>query len=139
MINKLWYIDQDVDMTVYRAKFRSSSDAFVHSISGSTLHHLWHHRLCHTGDFATTHINKVADGVPSICTRNPFFSCGDCSNEKMTKKITGYNKNPQRATFLDEIFNMGNGFVRGATTFKNESGPLITNKGFNCCLLIVCR
>ena len=138
MINKLWYIEQDITSTVYRAKIGSSSDAFVRSVTGSTLHHLWHHRLCHSGTFVTNNIDKVADGVPSLKKRNPFFSCGDCSSGKMTEKIRGYNKNPLRATSTGERFNMDYGFVRGSTTFKNETGPLITSKeGFNCYLLIV--
>ena len=79
MINKLWYVEQDITSTVYRAKIGSSSDAFVRSVTGSTLHHLWHHRLCHSGTFVTNNIDKVADGVPSLKKRNPFFSRGDCA------------------------------------------------------------
>ena len=77
MIKKLWYIAQDTTSIVYRAKIRSSSEAFVRSVTGSTIHHLCHHRLCHPGSFTTNHIDKVADGVPSLKNRNPFFSCGD--------------------------------------------------------------
>ena len=138
MNNKLWYINQDIESTLYRAKIRTASDAFVHSVTGSTLHHLWHHRLCHAGKFVTDNIATVADGVPSLKRRNPFFSCGDCSSGKMTDMIKGYNKQPARATQRGGRFNMDYGFVRGKTTFKNEDGPLLTSKdGFNCYLLAV--
>ena len=137
MRNRLWYLEQDITSTVYRAKIAFASDAFVHSMYGSTLHNLWHHRLCHAGQFATFNIDKVVDGVPSLRKRNPFFSCHDCSKGKMTAKIKGSNKDPHRATTPGGRFNMDYGFVRGAHTTKNEDGPLITSKqGYNCYLLI---
>ena len=74
MHNKLWYIEQDIASTVYRAKIRTCSDAFVHAINGTTLHNLWHHRLCHAGKFVTDNIDKAVKGVPSLRKRNPFFS-----------------------------------------------------------------
>jgi len=98
MQNKLWYIDQDVALTLYRSKSGTSSDAFVHSVTRSTLHHLWHHCLCYAGRFVTDNIVKVADGIPSLKKRNPFSSCGDCSSEKMTQQIKGYNKTLDQAT-----------------------------------------
>ena len=137
MHNKLWYIDQDVASTVYRAKIRTCSDAFVHAINGTTLHNLWHHRLCHAGKFVTDNIDKVVDGVPSLRKRNPFFSCWDCSSGKMTQKIKGFNKDPERATVPGGRFCMDYGFVRGNDITKPDDGPLITSKeGYNCYLLI---
>ena len=56
-VNKLWYIEQDITSTVYCAKIGISSDAFVRSVTGSTLHHLWHHRLCHSETFMTNNID----------------------------------------------------------------------------------
>ena len=138
MKNKLWYIDQDVTSTVYRSKINSSSDTFVHSVSGSTLHHLWYHYLCHVGKFVTDNITKVADGVPSLKKRNLFFVCGDCSNGKMTNKIKGYNRDPERAIIQGGRYHVDYGFVLGNDTIKSKIGPLITIKdGFNCYLLIV--
>ena len=96
MQNKLWYIDQDVTSAVYRSKINLSNDTFIHSVYGSTLCHLWHHCLCHTSKFFTDDIAKLADGVPLLKMRNPFFSCGDCSSSKITDKIQGYNKDPER-------------------------------------------
>ena len=95
MENKLWYIDQDVSSTIYRSKIATSSAAFVHSVTGSTLHHLWYHHLCHTGEFVNKNIPQVADGVPSFKQRNPFFSCGDCSSRKMMKKIKRLSQNSE--------------------------------------------
>ena len=116
----------------------TESNAFIHTVTGSTLHNLWHHCLCHTGKFATDHINKVEDGVLCLHARNPFFSCQNCSDGKMTTKIKGYKKEPDRATQICRRFNMDYGFVRGNDTIKNEHGPLITSKnGYNCYLMIV--
>ena len=58
MRNKLWYLEQDITSTVYRANIGPSSDAFVRAVTGSTLHNLWHHRLCHAGKFVTDNIGK---------------------------------------------------------------------------------
>ena len=116
----------------------TASDAFIHKVTGSTLHNLWHHRLCHTGKFATDNIDKVADGVPCLRIRNPFFSCQHCSDGKMTIQKRGYNKDPKRATRICRRFNMDYGFVRGNDTVKNKEGPLITsNDGYNCYLMII--
>ena len=86
MRNRLWYLDQDIASTVYRSTIATASDTFVNRMTGSTLHNLWHHRLCHAGQYVTDHIDKVTDGVPSLRKRNPFFSCTDCSRGKMTSK-----------------------------------------------------
>ena len=94
MHNKLWYIDQDVTSTVYRATIDTASDSFTHSVTGLSLHHLWHHRLCHAGKIIMDNIAKAIDGVPSLKKRNTFFSCGDCSSAKMTDQIKGYNNIP---------------------------------------------
>ena len=115
MRNRLWYFDQDASSTLYRAKIASSSDAFVHAIHGSTLHHLWHHRLCHAGVAVTDHIDKVVLGVPSLRRRNPLFSCQDCSSGKMTTQKKGHATDPLRATLPGGRFHMDYGFVRGAT------------------------
>ena len=74
MRNKLWYLEEDIRSTVYRAKIGHSSDTFVRAITGSTLHKLWRHRLCHAGKFVTDSIEKVVDSVPSLRKRNPLFS-----------------------------------------------------------------
>ena len=98
--NKLWYINQDATSTIYRAKIGQSSDAFVRSIIGSTLHHLWHHMLNHPGQLATDNVNMVVDRVPSLRTRNPFFSCNDCTRGKFTQTLTltRMQKNPYKVT-----------------------------------------
>ena len=75
MRNRLWYFDQDMSSTLYRSTIATASDAFVHAVHGSTLHHLWHHRLCHAGTAVTDHIDKVVLGgsltsgvrTPSFC------------------------------------------------------------------------
>jgi len=108
MCNKLWYIDQDVASTLYCSKIGTSSNAFVHSVTRSTLHHLWYHRLCH------------ADGVPSLKKRNPFFSCGNCSSGKMTQQIKGYNKTPDRATEQGGRFNMDYVFLEERQQLKTR-------------------
>jgi len=110
MRNKLWYISQDVASTIYHAKINESSDAFVRTITGSTLHNLWHHRLCHAGKFATDNIAKIADGISSLRSHKLFFSCNDCTPGKFTNMIKGYNKNPDRATKQGERFNLDYGF-----------------------------
>ena len=79
MRNKLWYTDQNVTLTLYHSKIGTSSNAFVHSVTELTLHHLWHHCLCHAGRFITDNIAKVTDIVPSLKKRNPFFSQQDGS------------------------------------------------------------
>ena len=123
---------------IYRAKINESSDASVRAITGSTLYNLWHHCLCHAGKFSTDNIAKIADGVPSLQSYNPFFSCDDCTCGKFTNMIKCYNKNPDRATKQGYRFNLDYGFVRGDTIFKNEDGALLTSKdGYNCYLLIV--
>ena len=106
MHNKLWFFEQDISSTLYRSKMATDSDAFIHKVTCSTLHNLWHHRLCHTGKFATDNIDKVADGVPCLRARNPFFSCQDCSDGKMTQQKRGYNKDPERATRICGRFNI---------------------------------
>ena len=138
MRNKLWYFEQDISSTLYRSKMATESDAFIHKVTGSTLHNLWHHCLCHTGKLATDHIDKVADGVPCLRARNPFFSCQNCSDGKMTAKIKNYNKEPDHATQICRRFNMDYGFVRGENTIKNEHRPLITsNNSYNFYLMII--
>ena len=135
--NRLWYLEQDITSTFYHSKIATASDAFVQSVTGYTLRNLWHHRLCHAGQFATFNIAKVADGVPSLRKRNPFFSCNDCSRGKMTDQIKGSNKHPDRANTPGGRFNMDYCVIRGAHTTKNEDGLLITSKeGYNCYLLI---
>ena len=49
MHNRLWYLEQDITSTLYRSKIATASNDFVNRVSGSTLHNLWHHRLCHAG------------------------------------------------------------------------------------------
>ena len=137
MHNRLWYLDEDITSTLYRSKIATASDDFVNRVSGSTLHNLWHHRLCHAGKYATDHIDKVTDGVPSLRKRSPFFSCNDCSRGKMTSQMKGYNKTPDRAEIPGGRYHMDYGFVRGKKVIKSEDGPLVTSKeGFNCYLLI---
>ena len=87
MRNQLWYVEQDISSMLYRAKMTTESEAFVHAVTGSTLHNLWYHRLCHRGKFCTENIDKVTDCVPSLRTRNLFFSCHDCNAGKVTAKI----------------------------------------------------
>ena len=82
MRNCLWYLEQDISSTIYRSKIATASDSFVHAVTGSTLHNLWHHRLCHSGQFVTNHIDKVIDGVPSLHKRNPFFSVSLISQQQ---------------------------------------------------------
>ena len=116
----------------------TESEAFVHAVTGSTLHNLWHHHLCHSDKFCTDNIDKVTDGAPSLCTQNPFFPCHDYNAGKTTAKIKGYNKSPIRATLPGGIFNMDYDFVRGEVVIKQEDGPLITSKeGYDCYLIIV--
>ena len=138
MQNKLWFFEQDISSTLYRSKMATDSNAFFYKVTGSTLHNFWHHRLCHTGKFATDNIYKVADGVPCLRTCNPFFSCQNYYHGKVTTKIKGYSKDPERATKVCRRFNMGYGFIRGNDTIKSEDGPLIISKdGCNYYLMII--
>ena len=66
MVNKLWYITQDTASNQYCSQVQECSEAFIKSVSGTTLHNLWHHRLCHAGQFVCDNIDKVVDGVPSL-------------------------------------------------------------------------
>lgn len=137
MRNKLWYILQDTASTIYRAKITSLSFAFIRAVSGTTLHNLWHHRLCHAGKFCTNNIDKVADGVPCLKRRNPLFSCHAWNSGKMTKQIKGHKYDPLRAKGPGRRFNMDFGFVRVKSVTKGEDGPLITFRDrYNYYLLI---
>ena len=123
---------------MHRSKINTLRSTFIHSITGSGLHHLWHYRLCHAGKFVTDNIAKVTDRVPSLKRRHTFFSCDDCSSGKMTNQIKGYSKKTDRTTEQGGRFNMDYALVRGEKTTKNENGPLITSRaGYNCYLLIV--
>ena len=109
----------------------------MHRVTGSTLHNLWHHRLCHAGKCVTDNIDKVADGVPSLRKRSPFFLYNDLSRGKMTNQIRGYSKSPERASTPGGRFHMNYGFVRGSTTIKSEVRPLVISKeGYNCYSLV---
>ena len=111
---------------------------FVYFMYRSNLHKLWHHQLCHGGQFATSKTDKVADGIPSLCKLNSFFSCHNYSSQKMTAQIKGHNKEPNRATQPGKRFNMYYRFVRGVHTTKTNTVTLITSKvKYNCYLLIV--
>ena len=74
MRNRLWYLEQDITSTIYRSEILTTSDSFIHAVTGSTLHNLWNHHLCHAGKFVTDNIDKVVDGVPSLYKRNPSLS-----------------------------------------------------------------
>ena len=128
MRNKLWYIEQDVSSTIYRAQIEEASGAFAHTINGSTLHSLWHHRLCHAGKFACDNVEKVADDVPFLRSRNTFFSCKDCSARRMKNKIKGFNRNSIRATCQGGQFNINFGFFRRKSIVTTDKEKLITSK-----------
>ena len=116
----------------------TDSNALVQKVTGSTLHNLWHHHLCHIGKFATDNVDKLADSVPCLLARNPFFSCQNCSDGKTTTKNKVYSKDPNRATKICGRFIMDYGFVRGNDTIKSEDGLLITSKdGYNYYLMII--
>ena len=130
---KLWYVSQDAATTIYSSKIDASSDTFVWAITCTNFNNIWHHRLCHTGNFVTDKIDKVVNGVPCLRSRNPFFSCNDCSCGKTTAQIKGYNKDLTRATIPGQSFFTNYEFVCGKETTKQEDGPLLTSKdGFNC-------
>ena len=59
-------------------------------------------------------IDKVTQGLPSLCKRDKFFNCQDCLSGKIIEQNKGYN--------------MDYGFVRGKTKIKSEDGLLITSK-----------
>ncbi len=70
MHNKLWFIEQDIITTRNRNRINTFSDDFVHSVSGTTLHNLWHHRLFHAGNFVCSNIDDVVDGVLNLRHKN---------------------------------------------------------------------
>ena len=51
MHNKIWFVLQDAASTICRAKIGAASDVFIRVVSGTTLHNLWHHRICHACTF----------------------------------------------------------------------------------------
>ena len=128
MKNNLWFVEQDVARSLYRASVQNATSAFISAVDGSTLHHLWHHRLGHQGTTITTQVSKVCDGVPNLTVKNPFHYCDDCSRGKMTSMIKGHDHSEHVATSFGERFQMDFGFVRG--TYKKEgatAGPLVTS------------
>ena len=124
MRNKLWYLEQGVTSMGHRAQIRFSSDTFVRAITGSTLHKLWHYRLCRAGKLVTDHLDEVADSVSFLRKRNFFFSCLNCSKGKITSRMWGYNKTPDRETIPGGRFHMEYWFVRGKHT-KNSTTDLL--------------
>ena len=139
MHNRLWFIEQDVLSSIYRASAQNETSTFIASVNGSALHALWHHRLGHPGDFITTNAHKSCNGIPNLTkNKHPFFACGSCAHGKMTKMIKGFNKDPHQVSAPGERFVMDFGFVCGSYKLKTENGPLVTSKdGFNSYLLIM--
>ena len=66
MRNHLWFVEQDGARSSYRASVQNKTSAFVAAVQGSTLHHLWHHRLGHPGTTISNNVHKVCNGVISI-------------------------------------------------------------------------
>ena len=146
MHNKLCFITQDTHTTRNHNKINSLSDNIINSVHGSALHNLWHHRLSHAGNFVTSNIDKVTNGVPNLRNKNPLFSCKHCSSGKTTKQIRGYTNNPTRATKPNQRFCMDYGFVRGREILEDDNAPspdnthkprMTSKDGYNCYLFIV--
>ena len=136
MRNHLWYIVQNPRTTIYCSCVATLGDALVNKVTGSTLHHLWHHRLGHAGRFACDNVASVTKGVSNLKKQNQMFHCNFCSSAKMTKNIKGHNVTPMQAIQPEGRFEMDFGFVQGATVYKKKDGPLLTSKdGYSCYLL----
>ena len=138
MINNLWFVEQDMTKTLYRASVQNTNSAFISAVNSSTLHHLWHHRLGHPGKTITDNVHKSCDGVPRLTLRNPFHHCDACSHGKMTKMIKDHQHEKHKATCAGERFQLDFGFVCGSCV-RESSTPdtLITSiDGNNAYLLI---
>ena len=61
----------------------SSSD--VKALTREQTRALWHQRLGHTNERATTDLHKVADGIPSLPRTDVLHSCPLCARSKLHK------------------------------------------------------
>ena len=90
--NKIWLIHQDPTATVYCTEIKQSSNTFVRTVTGITLHNLWHHRLFHTSKFCTGNINKVGECVPSLYTPKNFKIFQACNSKTQYVKLLTLGK-----------------------------------------------
>ena len=120
MKNKLLFVQQEMSQIIYRSTIRNDTGAFILAVHGSTLHHLWHHRLGHPSKTITNNVHKSCNGVSSLHVKNPFQYCDACVRGKITKLIKGHNNDTHNATHEGDRFQLDYSFVR--VSYLKEGG-----------------
>ena len=80
---------QDTASTIYWAKIASLSDVFVCVVSGTNIHNLWHHRLCHAENFVLKISTRSWTGYPTQRGAIHYFLVILATQARWHRKLRG--------------------------------------------------
>ena len=135
--NGLWYIKQSLIECIHQSSYEPDQ-VHIRRLTAAANHELWHQRLGHPGETATSKIHLATEGVPHLQPiRNQFYKCSSCIKSKMQKASKDHcNPVPKKTTASGQRFYMDYGFIKGEE--KAGKRKIVTSRdGYNCYLIIV--